>query len=298
MESFYGGRPGRDFRIIQRFTDLALLLEDLTPEHSSISLDSYVILDLENNSELLHKTYENINAKYYNENSKLGYDLIANLKGAVGPEGTSPEVTIIPITDGNQIIITDKEHPSGQTFNVYNGKRTIQSVTVVLNSSAWNNQHYQTVTVNGIVENENQQVIEVAPTSASRVAYNTAGIEAISQGNNSLTFYCKTIPNEDLSVNVAISELSSSEEQGTSVLLSSVTLIAENWVGEESYTQTVTISGATSRSKIDLQPSKEQLDKLKNTVLVIENNNGTFIAHASGEVPTEDMTIQCTITNI
>lgn len=41
--------------------------------------------------------------------------------GPTGPQGVSPAVTITPITGGNQVKITDKDHPSGQTFNVMNG---------------------------------------------------------------------------------------------------------------------------------------------------------------------------------
>ncbi len=42
-------------------------------------------------------------------------------KGDTGDDGVSPAVTITPITGGNQVKITDKTHPSGQTFNVMNG---------------------------------------------------------------------------------------------------------------------------------------------------------------------------------
>lgn len=47
--------------------------------------------------------------------------LKGNIKGDEGPQGVSPAVTITPITGGNQVKITDKDHPTGQTFNVMNG---------------------------------------------------------------------------------------------------------------------------------------------------------------------------------
>jgi len=44
-----------------------------------------------------------------------------NIKGDEGPQGVSPAVTITNITGGHQVKITDKDHPTGQTFNVMDG---------------------------------------------------------------------------------------------------------------------------------------------------------------------------------
>ena len=41
--------------------------------------------------------------------------------GADGDDGVSPEVTIGSITGGHSVIITDRDHPDGQTFNVMDG---------------------------------------------------------------------------------------------------------------------------------------------------------------------------------
>ena len=41
--------------------------------------------------------------------------------GATGADGYSPAVTITNITGGHQVKITDKDHPTGQTFNVMDG---------------------------------------------------------------------------------------------------------------------------------------------------------------------------------
>lgn len=41
--------------------------------------------------------------------------------GATGADGVSPAVTISTITGGHSVKITDKDHPSGQTFNVMDG---------------------------------------------------------------------------------------------------------------------------------------------------------------------------------
>ena len=41
--------------------------------------------------------------------------------GSDGSDGVSPEVTIASVTGGTQVTITDEEHPSGQSFIIYNG---------------------------------------------------------------------------------------------------------------------------------------------------------------------------------
>ena len=43
-------------------------------------------------------------------------------KGDPGADGVSPEVTITDITGGHTVKITDKDHPTGQTFNVMDGQ--------------------------------------------------------------------------------------------------------------------------------------------------------------------------------
>ncbi len=41
--------------------------------------------------------------------------------GATGADGVSPTVTITAITGGHRVTITDADHPSGQSFDVYDG---------------------------------------------------------------------------------------------------------------------------------------------------------------------------------
>lgn len=47
---------------------------------------------------------------------------------AHGFDGFSPDVTIEEITGGHQVTITDKNHPSGQSFNVVDGKDVSDSI--------------------------------------------------------------------------------------------------------------------------------------------------------------------------
>ena len=80
-----------------------------------------------------------------------------------------------------------------------------------------------------------------------------------------------------------------------------VTLSAD-WTGDASpYTQTVTISGTTANSKVDLQPDATAIAQMADdgtVALYIANDNGTLTANAVGEKPTTQLTIQATITEV
>lgn len=81
----------------------------------------------------------------------------------------------------------------------------------------------------------------------------------------------------------------------------SVALASTDWTGTESpYSQEVIVDGATSNSKVDLQPTGEQLNSLatNRTILNTANDNGTVTVYAIGNKPTEDYTMQATITEV
>lgn len=83
--------------------------------------------------------------------------------------------------------------------------------------------------------------------------------------------------------------------------VSSVTLLAENWVGDENlYTQIVDIDGVTECSKVDLQPSSEQLKifRDKDLSFVTENDNGVITVYCIGQKPINDYIMQVTITEV
>jgi hypothetical protein len=83
--------------------------------------------------------------------------------------------------------------------------------------------------------------------------------------------------------------------------INSITLYANKWVGAASpYSQVVTISGVTKNSKIDLNPTVEQLDifHTKDIAFVVGNNDGLITVYCVGQKPTNDYTIQATITEV
>lgn len=78
--------------------------------------------------------------------------------------------------------------------------------------------------------------------------------------------------------------------------------LSTDWTGTESpYTQTVTISGTTTNSKVDLQPDATAIAQMADdgtVALYVANDNGTLTAYAVGETPTVALTIQATITEV
>lgn len=84
--------------------------------------------------------------------------------------------------------------------------------------------------------------------------------------------------------------------------LTMVTLLASAWVGDaEPYSQNININAATVNSKIDLQPTAEQIAALQNeeTSLMIQNNgDNTYTAYAIGNKPTSDYKMQVLITEV
>ena len=81
-------------------------------------------------------------------------------------------------------------------------------VQVTLLASAWDGgANTQTVAVSGVSADENAQLITPTPAIASQTAYYESGILCTGQTVDSLTFTCKTVPAEDLTVYVVIQEV-------------------------------------------------------------------------------------------
>lgn len=88
---------------------------------------------------------------------------------------------------------------------------------------------------------------------------------------------------------------------GPSARIADAVLLASAWVGTQSpYSQVVQIEGVTANSQVDLTPSVEQLSVFYNKDLsfVTENEGGVVTVYAIGQKPTNDYTIQVTITEV
>lgn len=80
----------------------------------------------------------------------------------------------------------------------------------------------------------------------------------------------------------------------------SVSLIASRWVGEGTYSQVVGLSGITEHTKVDLQPTPDQVKTFleKTLAFVAENNDGVVTVYSIGDKPTDNYTIQVTLTEV
>jgi hypothetical protein len=91
------------------------------------------------------------------------------------------------------------------------------------------------------------------------------------------------------------------KKKSTPARISEVTLRASGWTGSASpYSQIVTVNGATENDQVDLTPSVEQLAIFheKDLAFVTENEDGVVTVYAVGQKPTNDYTIQVTLTEV
>lgn len=82
---------------------------------------------------------------------------------------------------------------------------------------------------------------------------------------------------------------------------SEILLLADAWVGEQApYSQEVSIPTVTPNTQVDLTPSVEQLSIFynKDLAFVTENEEGVVTVYAIGQKPTQDYTIQVTMTEV
>lgn len=81
-----------------------------------------------------------------------------------------------------------------------------------------------------------------------------------------------------------------------------ISLLASAWVedSDNRYSQIVSIEGITSYSKIDLQPTAEQLSIFheKDIAFVTENDEGVVTIYCIGQKPTADYSMQATVTEV
>ena len=90
-------------------------------------------------------------------------------------------------------------------------------------------------------------------------------------------------------------------DTGSKATIGEVELLAKKWVGSGNlYSQVVSIDGVTENSQVDLTPDVEQLVVFyeKDLTFVTENDGGVVTVYAIGQKPTNDYTIQVTITEV
>lgn len=86
-----------------------------------------------------------------------------------------------------------------------------------------------------------------------------------------------------------------------STIVTSVTLLASSWKGSgDLYSQVISLPGVTKKTKVDLQPSVEQLAIFhdKDLAFVTENVDGIVTVYAIGDKPTNDYTMQVSMKEV
>lgn len=109
----------------------------------------------------------------------------------------------------------------------------------------------------------------------------------------------KTMTYEELEKRIA--DLEQKLAEGARTSIGYVELLAANWQGDENpYYQVVAIEGVTEKCQVDLTPSVEQLVVFyeKDLTFVTENEGGVVTVYAIGQKPSNDYTIQVTITEV
>lgn len=83
--------------------------------------------------------------------------------------------------------------------------------------------------------------------------------------------------------------------------LAKVLILANAWTGNNNpYSQSVTINGVGANSKLDLQPTPDQIVSLQDSEisLMLTNDNGVITAWAIGNKPTKDYVMDVLITEV
>jgi hypothetical protein len=138
-----------------------------------------------------------------------------------------------------------------------------------------------------------------------QTALNTIADTGVSVGSNSdaLPAAAAALANEKSNVGhkhtmVDITDL----EVGGGSTLVSITFSASAWVqGDEAFEQTVSVAGGTANSLVALQPTISQMLALQTdgvAALVVDNNNGVFVAKSLAAAPSADITMQATLTEV
>lgn len=98
-----------------------------------------------------------------------------------------------------------------------------------------------------------------------------------------------------------LDEIVNSGGGGCLVSISQVDLLSTEWNGDNGlYAQVVNIPNATPNSKVDLNPTVEQLAIFHNKDLtfVTENDDGVITVYCIGQKPLSDYTMQVTLTEV
>ena len=91
------------------------------------------------------------------------------------------------------------------------------------------------------------------------------------------------------------------EQIATVPKYTSLTIPTTGWSGSGPWTRTISITGGTASSMVDIQSSEAVINTMiesGTTALFIKNNNGVFTLVAIGAIPNAAITLQVSITEV
>lgn len=195
--------------------------------------------------------------------------------GSDGTDGVSPTVTIAAITGGHRVTITDADHPSGQSFDVMDGSGGGSGGSGDMTAALYD-------------PNNDVAAAGGIPAYVEDHAQTALTFDEAPQANS-------TNPVKSRGIYSALGDCQSKLWKTT------LSLAVNDWSSSDPYYQTVSVTGVTANSMIDIQPTAAALAQLQAdgvTALWVENDNGTVKVYAKGAIPTAALSLQATVTEV
>ena len=211
--------------------------------------------------------------RVYMYDANLGWTDIGQIQGPTGPAGKSAYVAAVEAGySGNE-----------DTFNA-------QMSAVATHVSDTNNPHGVTKAQVGLSNVDN---VKQAPYTHVSDKANPHGVTKAQVGLGNV--------DNTSDANKPVSTAQQTAINACKVKKNTLSIPTASWTGSGPYTQTVTITGITVNSKVDIQMDATALGVLIDSgtsAIWIENNNGTLTAKALGEKPNANLYVQVTITEV
>ena len=91
------------------------------------------------------------------------------------------------------------------------------------------------------------------------------------------------------------------EQIATVPKYTTISIPTSGWSGSGPWTRTISITGGTASSMVDIQSSEAVINTMiesGTTALFIKNNNGVFTLVAIGAIPNAAITLQVSVTEV
>lgn len=210
---------------------------------------------------------------------------IQGIQGPVGPQGEQGPAGVAG-ADGKSAYQTAVEGGYSGTETAFNA--ALAAVPGHIASKA--NPHEVTKTQVGLSNVDN---VRQAPYTHVSDKANPHGVTKAQVGLGNV--------DNTSDINKPVSTAQQAAINACKVKKNTLSLPTASWTGSGPYTQTVTITGITVNSKVDIQMDATALGVLIDSgtsAIWIENNNGTLTAKALGEKPNANLSVQVTITEV